>query len=327
MKKSTFKFLAIAMLALLGTSVFAQTTYEITFNVDMTEADPFDPSTDEVYMSGSFAGWAQPGTDVTYKMEPLEAGSMIYTLTATIDSGEVQYKYFRVIDGVASWDNGEWTGDPNRYYYTSEDITLENVWGNQLMSVKFTVDMTEADPFNPETDEVYMAGSLFPGASWVEPGILESYKMNPVSDDSAMFYRLECYLYPGNYEFKYFRVINGEHSWNNGEWEGGDNRVLAVGSTALKIDNIWAEISSIFTQPNEFTYSMYPNPVVTMLNINNTNDVSKVNIYDVNGRLVQTMDVFAQQNITLNVAELQTGVYFVNVYNKTGVQTAKFVKN
>ncbi len=322
MKKSTLKFLAIAMFALLGTSVFAQTTYEITFQVDMTEADPFDPATDEVYMSGSFADWAQPGSDVLFMMEPLEVGSMIYTLTATIDSGEVQYKYFRVIDGAASWDNGEWTGDPNRKIYITDAATVEDVWADKPFEVTFNVDMTGADPFDPSTDAIYIGGSLANG--WAMPGTIPAYEMT--SDDDVM-YTITLLLYPGDYQYKYFRVIDGVASWDNGEWTGDPNRDVTVDTVASTVDNIWGELNSIFTQPNEFTYSMYPNPVVNILNIGNTNDVTKVDVYDVNGRLIQTMDVFAQQNITINVSELQTGVYFVNVHNDKGVSTAKFVKN
>jgi len=161
MKKSTFKFLAIAMFFFMGTAVMAQTQYEVTFSVDMTDAVTFDPATDDIFMSGSFAGWTTPGDDEAYKMTAAE-GSMIYTLAATIDSGEVQYKYFRVIDGAASWDNGEWTGTDNRVVQLSEAITFDNVWANRPHIITFNVDMTGVDPFDPATDAVYITGVTVP---------------------------------------------------------------------------------------------------------------------------------------------------------------------
>ena len=213
MKKFSFRMLSLSMMMFLGVFAFGQFT--TTFNVDMTDAEGFDAATDEIFMSGSFAGWAQPGTDAAFKMTPVEAGSMVYTLTATVDSGEVQYKYFRVIDGEPSWDNGEWTGDPNRMVTTDSTVTMvENFWGT----------------------------------------------------------------------------------------------------------------TGIFDVKAEFAYSMYPNPANDYLTVANTADVSQVDIYDVTGKMVMTVNV-ASENITLNVSDLNTGMYIINVTNEKGVQTSKFVKN
>ncbi len=63
MKKFTFKFFAVAMLVSMASFMMAQTQYSLTFNVDMTDSG-FDPATHEVFMSGSFAGWAEPGSDM-----------------------------------------------------------------------------------------------------------------------------------------------------------------------------------------------------------------------------------------------------------------------
>ncbi len=216
MKKSTLKFLAIAMFFLMGTYVMAQTQFEITFQVDMTNADPFDPVTDEVFISGDFAGWTTPGEDVAYKMEPIDVGSLFYTLTISIAEGDILYKYARVINGAATWDNAEWAGDPNRTASITASVIIEDVWAD------------------------------------IEAGI--------------------------------------------------------------------------FGQPNEFTYSMYPNPVLTVLNIDNTSDVNQVDVYDATGRLVRTVEVTTAK-VTIDVAELQTGVYILNVHNEKGTQTSKFIKN
>jgi len=163
MKTYIPNFFAIAMFLLMGTCIMAQTQYEVTFTIDMTEADPFNPDTEDVYITGTFANWSQPGTDLNYKLEPINTGSMLYTLTTTIDSGEIQYKYFRIIDNTPSWDDGEWAGDPNRKVYLTNYITIDNVWANMPYDVTFNVDMTDATPFNPDTDDVYIAGSLANG--------------------------------------------------------------------------------------------------------------------------------------------------------------------
>ncbi len=293
MKKSTLKFLAIGMFLLMGTYVMAQTQYSVTFEVDMTDAT-FDPATDEIFMSGSFADWAEPGSDPAYLMSA-EEGSMIYTHTVTIDSGEVQYKYFQVPIGTPSWDFGEWTGNDNRVVQLSEDITFSNMWANRPHIITFHVDMTEADPFDPATDDVFITGTITYGHEWMQPGMISTYMMSP-TEEGSMFYSIDMSLYHGDYEYKYFRVINGETSWDNGE-DIPSNRTVAIDTIATTVYDIWSDIDAgIFGEPNVFAYSMYPNPVVTVLNIDNTSDVSQVDVLDITGKLVKTVNfVLAQK--------------------------------
>jgi hypothetical protein len=100
----------------------------VTFNVDMTGVAIFNPVTDGIFISGSMNGWAEPGSSLSYKMNPVSAGSSIYTITLTIPDGEIQYKYFRVISETPSWDYGEWDGDPNRLANITGVATLNDVW-------------------------------------------------------------------------------------------------------------------------------------------------------------------------------------------------------
>ncbi len=325
MKKSTFKFLTIAMFFFMGTYVMAQTQYEVTFNVDMTGVEAFNPDTDDIFMSGDFAGWATPGDDATTKMEPLDVGSMIYTLTVSIDSGMVQYKYFRVIDGASSWDNGEWTGTDNRVVFLREGKTFDNAWANRPTVVTFEVDMTDADPFDPATDAVYMAGTLASG--WAQPGTMSDFMMTP-TDGNEMVYGIELSLYNGNYDYKYFRVIDGAASWDHGEDVPNDRTVaIDTAQSEIVISDIWSDIDAgIFDEPNQFTYSMYPNPVLTVLNIDNTSDVSQIDVFDATGRIVRTVEVTTEK-VVIDVADLQTGVYIISVTNEKGSQSSKFVKN
>ena len=44
-------------------------TYHVTFNVDMTEAEDFDPAEHHVFLTGTFTGWAEPGSEESVQME------------------------------------------------------------------------------------------------------------------------------------------------------------------------------------------------------------------------------------------------------------------
>jgi hypothetical protein len=134
-------------------------TFTVTFDVDMTNASPFNPQTDDVYISGSFSGWPQPGTNPDLKLEPIEAGSNIYTLTLNLEAGVYQYKYFRVIGNNPSWDNGEWQGDPNRIISVFRDRSVNDVWGVQKTeeTARLQVIHNAADPAAAEAD-IYING-------------------------------------------------------------------------------------------------------------------------------------------------------------------------
>ena len=103
--------------------------HSVTFNVDISAADPFDPETDDVYVTGTFAGWAEPGSEPNFKMEPTEQDTNIYSLTVMVEEGAHEYKYFRVIGDDPSWDYGEWAGDPNRSILVTGDVVVNDVWG------------------------------------------------------------------------------------------------------------------------------------------------------------------------------------------------------
>lgn len=105
------------------------TTYNTTFNVDMTDSIAsgyFDPATDNLFVTGSFIGWKTPGDSIPAQQLLDVDGDSIYTLVRVDTVGSYQYKYFK----NAGWDNGEWNGDPNRTYSVVDaDVTLSDEFG------------------------------------------------------------------------------------------------------------------------------------------------------------------------------------------------------
>ena len=107
--------------------------FSVTFNAYTDVADGFNSTTDDMYISGDFVGWTQPGSNANYKMSPVPAKSNgdagIYTITLMIKAGSYNYKYFAVPKaGPATWDKGEWAGDPNRTITVTGDETVNNLY-------------------------------------------------------------------------------------------------------------------------------------------------------------------------------------------------------
>lgn len=320
------KLLLFAFAIFFFSGVMAQFT--VTMNVDMNDVEGFDPATTDIYVSGSIFDWPQPGTNEDLLLLPSSEDPLIYTITATMaEAGEIQYKYFMVMD-EPSWDNGEWTGDPNRTVYVTGETTLNDTWGVTPLSVTFMVDVSNTFEAVPDTTEIYMAGTINYANNWNQPGTDPSLMMMP-SETDPLVYELTLLLPPGEYQYKYFLVNNGEASWDNGEWTGDPNRVVTIDSLNTEISDTWGSAAAINDPAAGPISAIYPNPCTSQINVTffeNLNEINKVEIYNIIGEVVQTVEGFRSQQITINTADLTNGVYIIAVHNKQGVQTSKFVK-
>jgi hypothetical protein len=234
----------------------------------------------------------------------------------------VQYKYFRVVDNTPTWELGEWNGDPNRVELLYEDnLILNNIWANKPHKVTFNVNVTPAidsTVFNPETDQIFIAGNF---AGWVKPGLVPELALT-ASDNNI--YSIEIYLYNKEYQYKYFVVHEGIPSWDFGEWPGDPNRTLTVDTTVTEVNDILAIVGvSNILQP---TYKVFPNPVQNTLFIRNLEKTDRIEIYNMVGQKVKTIENISTPEVNIDATVLKGGVYFISVYTSRGVMTSKFIK-
>jgi hypothetical protein len=77
---------------------------------------------------------------------------------------------------------------------------------------------------------------------------------------------------------------------------------------------------------NDVSVKVYPNPTTDILNItSDTQQFTAVEIVDLNGRLIKSLEVDTN-NVTANVQELKPGLYILNISNKEGTVSRKFIK-
>ena len=76
-------------------------------------------------------------------------------------------------------------------------------------------------------------------------------------------------------------------------------------------------------------FSTYPNPASNVVNISNSNNIllSKVDITDINGRTIKSLEVSNLTEIQMNVSDLNSGVYFMNIDTDSGKVVKKFIKS
>ena len=71
-------------------------------------------------------------------------------------------------------------------------------------------------------------------------------------------------------------------------------------------------------------FDIYPNPTSNVLNISNRNniEINTISISDLNGRVIRN----ANSGTSINVSDLNAGVYFVTIETAEGKSTKKFIK-
>lgn len=99
---------------------------------------------------------------------------------------------------------------------------------------------------------------------------------------------------------------------------------IATTATSLRFDTV-AFTSVLAT--NEVSeagnsLSIYPNPTSDILNIKTDSKIKSVSVFDMSGRKVKT----SFENNVLNVKDLQTGTYVINVETAEGKFSERFIK-
>jgi len=89
---------------------------------------------------------------------------------------------------------------------------------------------------------------------------------------------------------------------------------------ALNLGNSLSEYNVI-----DYSTSVYPNPSNNFISINNSNFIiDNINLYSVAGKLVKSQKVNSMHT-NLNVTDLESGIYFLNIYSNNSIIKRKIV--
>jgi uncharacterized protein (TIGR02145 family) len=111
---------------------------------------------------------------------------------------------------------------------------------------------------------------------------------------------------------------------NNNLWSGAPDIGLKTAGFSLRcVKNTPLDTNS----PTKSTINIYPNPTKHSIHLNlQIQDApSEYNICDLSGKKILHGTVVSE-NTTINVEELQSGIYFISISNSTKSETQKFIK-
>lgn len=148
--------------------------------------------------------------------------------------------------------------------------------------------------------------------------------------------------FPTSESYLHYEATIPQYDFTNGAFNGA--RTIDISSFAgqeiqfafrhfdttdmysLLIDDV-AVVAENFASVNNAlagSFSVYPNPVKDVLNISNSvgAEINSVIVADINGRTVKQVNAVSQ----IDIADLNAGVYFVNINSNEGSLTKKIVK-
>ena len=208
-------------------------------------------------------------------------------------------KYLFSSYDVIMMDNGSW-GDPLRIVstYNSNDQLTGMVYKMSLMGnfVDFMRYTFTYDSYGNETEtkiETFMTGT------WEVFG----HQINTYSyDNSGLMIESESKSYDKT----------------SGNWYNTNKYQYRYSTTTGIVDNIEKEVIKAF-----------PNPFKEVLNISNegfNKEEVKLTIFDMGGRMVYEDIISSSKNASLDLKELNNGVYFLNISSNDKSKTVKIVK-
>lgn len=96
----------------------------------------------------------------------------------------------------------------------------------------------------------------------------------------------------------------------------------------MEIDDVMVTgtlgVDSFFTN----NFRMYPNPATSVINLSSIqNGMHSAKLTDINGRIVKNIALNGISETQINIADLNSGMYFLTVQSDRGTGTTKVIKN
>jgi len=183
-----------------------------------------------------------------------------------------------------------------------------------------------------EGDTVTAINCVFNAGAWAAGEGKDTQHDGECTDFRLQFSNGMPYKYSINYvPSDFYPIEDGQEIlavncvFNNGTWDA-KGAAHVEDSEDCEDFVVPMGYEGIFTNKETNAFKLYPNPVGDVLNFSDLIDVTRIEIFDISGKLVISRDVETRQ-ATINTSELTDGMYIVSYHTSNDIQTSKFVKN
>lgn len=308
--------------------------YDASFIVDMANTN-----CDGGFDSVTVAGGRPELTNWTTGVKLAKMGNTtFYVAVLELDSGEAKFKFRFHKNGNTNWEGG---GD--RVWNLSADDTLDlTCFGSRDVGpcpskpanqkITFVVDLSNEIP--DAQGRIYVMGT-FQTPNWQAGAI----RMSPMTGKVGFYSVVVNDVCPGKFNYKF---VNGDSSQTANEETftdstdrdcvepsgvGGYNRVYTR-TTSNDVTLAYVFSSCEVADLNGLrdvvgllsNVKLYPNPTSSVVNVE-FNDAAKshnVTVMDIAGKVIASYTNVEENKLTMNKADLATGMLFVNITNNRG---------
>jgi hypothetical protein len=214
-------------------------TFQVRMNIKMREGTFLPGSGDRVRVAGDFNSWSTTADTLT---DP--NNDSIYTITKSLPTGGITYKFFKTLRGGLDWE-----GDPNRtytvqagtqsidpVYFDRDSVYTPPATADVTFRVNMRVKMVEGTFLPGSGDRVRVAGSFNDWGN--SPDTL--YDVLPTDS----IYQKTITLTQGQaLQYKFLKTPRG------GDWEDGSNREFTVPSTNTVLPAVYFNNDSLISVP------------------------------------------------------------------------------
>jgi len=98
------------------------------------------------------------------------------------------------------------------------------------------------------------------------------------------------------------------------------------GGNVTNYGNYIDEASLIVEENKTEKLSVYPNPFSTSFIVETNSTDEKIEVFDIIGNLVSTVEIKGENNIEVSLEDKESGIYIVRVSSATGIREMKLIK-
>lgn len=130
-----------------------------------------------------------------------------------------------------------------------------------------------------------------------------------------------------NWNFNYILSLNPNtfDETNVGSNDVGVKLLNRCGETETHLMHVTIILTDNIETLSKNNIEIYPNPAKNILNISSKNgQIKTIDIFDISGKQVKCLETDKEQ-LSINIADLKQGVYFIKLNTKNGVSTHKLI--